>query len=711
TFLKANNLYESLAYAEAIPKYVSVLNKDSTVTDALIKLADCYRLTNDVENAEKSYALIIKKGIGKPIHQFYYAQALMSSGKYAEAEKNMAAYRADERGETFAKAIDHINKFFKDSAYYKIKRESFNSKQNDFSPALWNDEIVFTSSRTRANLVDYKYSWTENNFFKIYTTSKDTNGEYKRVHRFAPRLQKKYNDGPLCFSNDGKTIYFTRNNINGSKSEKSSDGKVNLQLYKAIINKKGNGYEYPSAFEYNNKEFNFAHPAINSNGSRLYFSSDMPGGAGGMDLWMCNKEGDFWGKPQNLGNLVNTKSNDVFPTVSGNILYFSSNGLEGIGGLDIFWVLLDSNGLPKGNVVNFGVPMNSPADDFGISFNKDEKSGYLSSNRKTLNMDDDIYSFVVNKPPKQPYKILVEDSISGNLLISDISIKNIQSGEMTGLKDSSGTYIPELFPDNNYAIDANSKDYHSKSGIAYSPASDANPFEIKLTKIKVYVCFGFVYEKGGTQPPIDSALVIITDDKGEKVCEQYFTDINGKYIACTLKPSVEYTVTASKRGYFTNSITFNTLPADGRLENIYLDKIVIGKAIKIENIYFDYDKYNIRPDAAVELDKIVKVLKENPDIIIELGSHTDCRGPAIYNIWLSDCRAKSSAAYIVSMGIDSTRITGKGYGETQLVNDCKCEGYFVSKCTEQEHQMNRRTEFKVTGYVKGIGEVKIDSKQ
>lgn len=203
------------------------------------------------------------------------------------------------------------------------------------------------------------------------------------------------------------------------------------------------------------------------------------------------------------------------------------------------------------------------------------------------------------------------------------------------------------------------------------------------------------------QITVDSALVVITNKLGEKVCERYYTTSDGKYIPCVLNPNEKYTVTASKPGYFTSLITFDELPTNGQLKTIYLEKIEIGKAIKIENIYFDYDKSDITAKAALELDKVVKLLQENPDIIIELGSHTDCRGSASYNLSLSDRRAKSSAAYIVSKGIDPSRITGKGYGESQLLNGCQCEGAVKSACSDSEHQMNRRTEFKVTGFIKG----------
>jgi outer membrane protein OmpA-like peptidoglycan-associated protein/tetratricopeptide (TPR) repeat protein len=710
TFIKANSLFESMDYAEAIPKYSLVLKKDSSVNEALLKMADCYRMINDINNAEKAYGLVIKKDLGKPIHHFYYAQALMSTGKYAEAENQMAQYLADERGQEFADAIKHIQRFFWDSAYYKINLEPFNSKQNDFSPALSNGKIVFTSSRVRSHIVNYDYQWTQNNFFKLYVTSKKSNGKYKKSRLFIPSLQKRFNNGPLCFSNDGKTVYFTRNNVDGSVFAKSSEGAVTLQLFKASINKKGNGYEYPTAFEYNNKQYNYAHPALNADGTCLYFSSDMPGGSGGMDIWMCNKEGITWGKPINLGKLLNTKGNEVFPTVMGNTLYFSSNGLEGLGGLDLFSVIVDEKGLPNGEPINMGVPINGPADDFGIAWNTEGKTGYFSSNRKSLTFDDDIYSFVSDLPAKQNYNIVIKDSANGNSLVSKIILTDLRTGEKTTAADSNGKFNIMVYPNRHYSIDVHAKNYKSKTAVEYFPLADPNPFEIALSHLDGYACFGYVYDKLSPKTVVDSAMLIITDETGTQVCGLQMTNDNGEYIAYNLKSSHKYTVVTTRRGYFTGFSSLSNIHTDGRLPDILLEKIIIGKVIKIENIYFDYKKSDIRPDAEPELDKIVTLMKENPDIIIEIGSHTDCRASAKYNMDLSDRRAKATVAYIVKKGIEPQRISGKGYGESELLNDCGCEGNVKSKCPEEEHAKNRRTEFKVTGFIKGIGNVIIDFK-
>jgi outer membrane protein OmpA-like peptidoglycan-associated protein len=517
----------------------------------------------------------------------------------------------------------------------------------------------------------------------------------------------------VCFDKDGKTIYVTRNNFKKCKVVRSSTGDVKLNLYRAEYDTNKKRFVNLQGFDFNSDEYNTAHPAISPDGTKLYFASDMPGGQGGMDIWVTTKTGTGWSKPENLGSKVNSAGDEVFPYVlDKKTLYFSSNGLDGIGGLDIFSVKLNDNGMPVDAPKNLGIPINSPADDFGIVFYGDGKRGYFSSNRENFDLDDNIYEFTCNKPDKLPYTILVLDSVTRKQLESNIVITQSETGERKELTEKNGQFITDLHPETVYSISADANEYKPKANITFkTPVDNSKHFEILLAPVDKYFIAGTVYEvfDDSTKKSLDSAIVIIKDETGNVVCTSYLTDAGGKYHSCDLKANTQYTVMAMKDGYFAKSSVVTFIPPGGAIRNFYLSKIVVGKAIKIENIYFDLDKSNIRPDAAVELDKIVKLMQENPEIIIELGSHTDCRAPAAYNMALSDRRAKASAAYIVSKGIDSKRITGRGYGESQLVNRCACEGNVKSDCTEEEHQQNRRTEFKVTGFVKGMGNVDVKS--
>ena len=352
--------------------------------------------------------------------------------------------------------------------------------------------------------------------------------------------------------------------------------------------------------------------------------------------------------------------------------------------------------------------MNSRTDDFGICFFPGGEKGFFSSNRANNDLNDDIYSFIYSKPANLKYKINVRDSKSLELLASELVLKDETTGETKTLNSANGKYILELSPQHKYHINASAVAHLSKENInIFDVVSQSNPFFVNLDPEEICTISGYIYESGNSTHAIDSALVSIKNDKGEKVCNDINTSIDGKFRSCILKPDQTYIISVTKNRYFSNSVVIPQVPIAGVKKDIDLKPIIIGKSIQIENIHFDLNKSEIRPDAAVELDKIVKLMNENPEIVIELSSHTDCRGSDEFNMKLSDRRAKSSAAYIVGKGINVYRITGKGYGERQLLNNCSCEGKVKSDCSEEEHQKNRRTEFKVTGFVKGIGEIKL----
>jgi outer membrane protein OmpA-like peptidoglycan-associated protein len=699
----ADNNFDRYHYKDALDQNLVLFEKDSSDLEVQKKIGICYRKINDSKNAEIWFARIVKAWKIEPEYKLYYAEALAENGKYEDSKKWYLEYAkdivTDSRGNSFAIAYSQINKFFVDSNCYQINTVSFNSDQLDFSPSIYKDGIVFCSNRSNSSLVKNTFIWDYSNYLDLYFVQ---NGSDK-AEKLPGDINTKYHEGPIAFNKTQDTAIFTRTNYYEDKLGQDTAGTHKLKLYMAVMQ---NGeWEDAGEIPFNSDNFSVGHPCFSSDYKKLYFVSDAPGGYGGTDIYVADYNHGTWGTPVNLGKNINSEGNEMFPFIDSlNVLYYSSEGLPGLGGLDIFYSKLIDTSFQKAR--NIGFPLNSSKDDFGIVLNNNRSNGYFTSNRKTAG-DDDIYSFMMLKPIKQQYKVLIKDSLSGVLLASAIKITDQQNGGKQNLTNDKGTYDLDLYPDHHYTIDAGSPGYMPKSNIPYFPATDPNPFEIMLAPIMSYS--GFVFEKAGAQPPIDSAFVIITNEKNEKVCESYWTAVNGKYITCKLTPEHIYTITANKPGFFTNSIIIDTLPPDGKLENIYLEKIEIGKAIVIEKIYFDFDQSYIRPDAAIELDKIVTLLNENPDIIIELGSHTDCRGSYEYNIGLSDRRAKSSAAYIVSKGIPAYRITGKGYGETQMFINCPCEGSVTSNCTEAEHQLNRRTEFKVTGYVKGIGIVNLNT--
>lgn len=706
---KANDYYNHLAYSEAIPRYVDVLKKDSLNSEALIKLADCYRLTNNNPKALETYAKVIRLKEALPMHNFLYAQALMIAGHYEEAKSYMSSYTADDRGSIFSKSIENIKGFYKYADNYRTKKATFNSSKNDFSPSIWlNNKVVFTSSRTRATMVSYKNAWTGDFYDALYITGVNKKGKFRRAKRFSSDIHTRYNVGASTFSTDGKHIYFTRNNIVENDDIRSAEGKVNLKIFQATLDKY-NKFGDVKEFFYNSAEYNCAHPSINKAENILYFASDMPGGFGGMDIWMSTKVDTSWSKPVNMGSKINTAGNELFPYVfDDKTLYFSSNGLDGMGGLDIYSVKVLANGTPGENVVNIGAPLNSPFDDFGIFFNTDGKTGYYCSNFGNVNNDDDIYEFTVLKP------------------VNDVIIKGTVADNQTGLvikearvvlKDMSGTVVEEALTDENGGfsfLPAFGKDFtletQKEAYIDALPKSVSTNVSEGTTEVTVNLMLD--------KKPVPRLIFVVSDSQDNSLLEQvkieiankntnqtgtYVTGSEGNYILSladdNIGDSLRLTVTFSKDGYLTKVIEWQYYIAlvEDITINETLNKAQIGTSlddvITLNPIYFDLDKHNIRPDAALELDKIVEFMKQNPTISIELGSHTDCRAGAKYNLALSERRAKASVNYIVSKGIARNRLKAKGWGESMLHNNCACEGDVPDPCTEEEHAQNRRTEF------------------
>ncbi|MEY3343251.1 MAG: hypothetical protein RL090_935 [Bacteroidota bacterium] len=597
---KAQKLEKSLAFSDAIPLYLKALDRDSNNEKAMRGIAECYRMTNQTEQAETYYRKLVQANYATPMDKLRLAQVLMSNANYSDAQKYFSEYNAsatnDDRAKNQLDAISKLDGFLKDSARFNITTAPLNTANSDFSPAKFADGFVFVSSRERGGLKEKTHSWTGDPYLSLFY-AKGNLISNPNISPFAEELRSEYNDGPVVFGPMGDEMFLTRNN---SKLPFRNDKTARLKIvFSKLVDGK---WSDPVDLPFNRAQYNMAHACLSQDGKRLYFSSDMPGGNGGMDLYYSDRDGMVWSEPVNLGKKINTTGNDVFPYIAPDgKLYFASDGWPGLGGLDIFKAELENQ---TEDPLNVGFPINTHKDDFGIWISSDLTQGLLSSNRKGGTGDDDIWSIdFVNK----------------------------------------------------------------------------------------IVIYGIVAEKE-TLIPIPNATVYLKDTLGNVVGTDV-TDEQGNY---SIKGdfNTSYVVSTNPDGYFAKSESFNTYNAtnDSMRVDLLLEKIIINKPIVLENIYYDFDKWNIRPDAAIELDKLVIILKENPKIVIELGSHTDCRGIDAYNIILSQRRAQSAVDYIVIKGgIESSRISAKGYGETQHVNKCKNNVL----CTEAEHQQNRRTEFKV----------------
>jgi len=708
----ANDLYDNLAFSDAISKYEEVLVTDSLNAEALIKLANCYRLTNNNKKALQTYAIVVKLAEAQPIHTLFYAQELMAAGKYEEAKICMKNYSEDERGNIFSLSIENMKKFYRHVDNYDITKVNFNSSKNDFSPAFWNDNIVFTSSRERASLISYKSAWTGHNFDALYFVKLTKDGTFSKPELFNKDLQSRYNLGTASFSNEGKFMYFTQNNIINNEEVRDTNGRLNLKILQATLNNNGKFGDVKDFF-YNNDAYNCAHPAINSDGTILFFSSDMPGGFGGMDIWVSFKKDSLWTQPENLGAEYNSAGNELFPYIfRDSILYYSSNGLEGMGGLDIYKTLLDNTGMPYGKLTNLGAPINTPMDDFGIAIMHDGKSGYYSSNFGNTNNDDDILAFKIIKPFINIKGIVADKHTNSAVPFSKITLKN-ESGEYLDdvISNENGEFTLTAIHDRNYKIEGFHEDYFCGSPVKVSTQINALEKEViaKLTlEKKVNVNLNIYLTDLSDDKPLNNVTIQILNKKNNESSTYSTSALGDCLINLTnlkLNDSLVLKITLSKDKYVTKEI--EKVYFIDKTDVIYLKESIgmikvgvkINDLLSINPIYFDFDKHNIRKDAAIELDKVVALMKQYPDIKIELGSHTDCRGKKDVNMKLSVKRARASANYIVSKGISRKRINYKGYGETQLINDCDCKTKRPTPCSKEEHALNRRTEFIIIGEI------------
>jgi outer membrane protein OmpA-like peptidoglycan-associated protein/tetratricopeptide (TPR) repeat protein len=709
--VSANKLYDQRAYAEAIPKYEKVLKKDSSNALILSKLGDCYRLTNNAKGQVTCYGKLADKGLAEMPQRLYLGQALMELGRYDEAKKVLGEYQSDERGAVLSKSIENLVKYSKNADAYRVDTVNFNSQENDFCPVFFVEgKVVFTSARKKISWIRREHGWTGNSYYNLYTTERGSDGKYWKPEKFMRDLESKYNDGPICFSADKHTVYFTRNNV--SKKGKAIDGTYKLKIYSANLNI--DGFEMVKELPFNSNQYNCAHPSLSPDGKTLYFVSDMGGGQGGLDIWY-SKLGDdgAWGTPVNMGEKVNTKGHEMFPyAATDNMLYFSSNGLDGIGGLDIYEVKKKTDG-SWGKVYNMGIPINSQNDDFGIIFSDETmKSGFLSSNRKRGGQDDDIYSFLVLRDVKRGKEVLIKtlhkDSSSVPVAYAKVKINNDSITTNQG-----GEYTYFIEEDTYYNLKASREKYFEVADSLSTKMSDKDEFtkELLLERDPELSLVGFVLD-AKTKEALKDVKISIKNVNGTEFDNATIYSASDGYRKALptnrIGDKLDLKIKIEKPGYVTKDVDFSyTIKKPGEIKmneaiNMDIGKVMVGmdlaKMIDIKPIYFDLGKSKITAQAAKELDKVVAVMKEYPGMTVELGSHTDCRAAAKANMALSMARAKASAGYIASKGIPRTRITGKGYGESKLLNGCACEGKLVSNCTEDDHALNRRTEFIITKY-------------
>ena len=629
---------------------------------------------------------------------------------------------------------------------YTVKNVRVNTDFSDFGTAFYGDnKIVFAAPKEGITFNREEYN--SQPFLDLYIGEVTDDGQLIHKQKMPGDINTKFHEGMVSFSKDGKTVYFSANGkikkVKKGKKGKSDEVKtkatINIQLFKATIDENG---EWGSLemLPFNSDDFSTGHPVLNRDDTKLYFVSDRPGSIGKTDIYVVDVYPDgTYGDPMNLGPDINTPEREMFPFIGeDNVLYFSSDGYPGYGELDVYASKIFDNTVSA--PMNLEEPVNSPMDDFAYIIDDTKNKGYFSSNREGGRGDDDIYSFTASPP----IYIECQQEITG--VVRNIDTQELIPNVKIMLFDEQGKRLETFMSkesDASFSFDQSCNTTYKIKGylegyligeLDITTVNDLNaePLEIvfhmevdpsrelspvasaeKSEPSEVPEAVAAASEKSEKSPTLMGALagekaaqagatdavivdatsfeedrVEVTDTQGKESQSEQEDFRSGEAIALAEKTEQRDVGNGSDGG----SIEATTFEQD-RVRTGDADhtgvQINQENGFNINTIYFDFDKYAIRADARIELDKLVIWLRENPDMKIEVNAHTDIRGTEKYNQKLSDKRANQTVTYLTDRGIDPRRISGKGFGESQVVERCT----EAKPCNGLQHQLNRRSEF------------------
>ena len=722
---RANRLFEKTYYSAAIPLYekMSLKNQNSS----LIKnLGDCYYYTNQYDKALVQYALLNDNNDLDEDFYFRYAQTLKAKGKYDEANtilrkfylksKNIAAVEKLDKNIKTLKNITAIGQRF------VIQNMLINTVNSEFGGVVFGDNLVFAAVKKKPNLFDKTYKWNNESYLNLVSIPlKNVIANDSVTNYFSRDLKSNMHESNAVFTKDGKTMYFTRNNSSNGKREKNLEKISNIQIFKAelINNKWTNIVSLP----FNNPNYSTEHPALSPDEKILYFASDMPGTFGSFDIFSVSINGLNYGKPVNLGDKINTSKREQFPFISkDNKLYFSSNGHEGFGALDIF--VSEREGSTYSTPSNVGLPVNSGFDDFAFYIDSDSKQGYFSSDRIGGKGKDDIYSL------KEIKDLIIEDCkqyIAGE--ITDIDSHLVIQNALVVLKNGSNQEINKTFTsidgkfnftvecEMDYSLLVTKENYteNTRKLQISSEREKSNEGSMAIRSIEII-------EKENQIALDNQKAADLLFAQELKAAELVAFEQKKKADAIAVKEKKNAEVIALKQNKIDAAIALESkrLEAIATTQKLKSDKIVAEKKalelvvakkkektasimamekdvikdknrliIKTDPIYFDYNMWYIRKESKKILNRIVALMSKYPEMIVEIGSHTDNRGNAKFNADLSQKRADATRNYILEQGISKNRLISKGYGESVPIIKCIPE----DSCDEEQHELNRRSEF------------------
>ncbi|SNT10136.1 Outer membrane protein OmpA [Ekhidna lutea] len=772
-----NEYFDRMDYRNAIIHYQKTLNKHPDDTEVKFKIAQSYLKLNEPANSEIWLRSLVSYSDASKEMIYLYAEVLMRNGKLDQAKtwyENTLRKSWDAATASKINFIGQIDSYRK-ASQYKVENLDINSELADFAIHPFSEGMIFLSSRQVLNYIQYQpanAAREDEGMIRFFI--KQDNSEISPLV-YSEEVKPFYHDGPFSFYMDGNMVAFTRNDL----STKTKDhGLVKLKIFFADCSDL-KAWRNIVPFEHNDRKYSVGHPALSNDGKTLIFSSDMPGGNGKADLYICYREGDSWTKPVNLGPEVNTSGAELFPYLHNDTtLYFSSTGLGGFGGLDMFKAKL--KGSEAKEPLNLGQPLNSFSDDFSIYLNENGSSGYFSSNRVGGKGLDDIYAFQSTSA-----SLIVRLTQSSNQPISDVRVEissKANDFKQSNTSNESGYLQFDVPFDNDFRINVEDNYYYASDSILYSNKNAdliTDTLLIKLEKHQL-ITQGLISNKETT--PISNALVIL-ENKNKKMVDSVRTNAEGAY-SFQIEPENNYTIAASSDGYYTGRINFNTvniysgsivnnivledsivkpvlynLFIQGRLFSNESHELLPGALVLLDNIsagirdsvrtttegtysfrlkpdqqykitaledgfipngysisthdlyeglllndilleeeyedklivFFDFNARELNNSYEESLQKMLKILSENPRSTLKITAHADTRGSADYNKQLSIDRLNSVKQYFIQRGISADRLEGISFGEELPLNQCSSG----VDCPEEDHSQNRRAELKV----------------
>ena len=646
---KGDKFYALGEYYDAATQYKKAYSMTPAKERALrgqraLKMAESYRRINYTQKAIAAYNNVVRYKQTDSLTHLHLAQQLMKNGNYKEAAKHFQTFldsvslhpklaNLNALAKMGLRSAQKAPTWKEEGSRYIVKRENFfNSRRAEYSPMLAgeeSDQLFFSSTRNQAK-GDELSGITGTKNADIFVATKDDKGKWQRPEAIDSELNSDDDEGACSFSPDGKTMYLT---------QCKTDGQYPRYANIATSQRSDASWSKATALVLTRDTLSaYAHPAVSPDGEWLYFTSNMPGGMGGYDIWRVRLTTSGLGGVENLGAPINTVGDEMFPTFRPNgDLYFSSNGHEGMGGLDIYIAkpIETHDNISKNAQLYFlehpGYPLNSQGDDFGMTFEGMKNKGFFSSNRGDGTGWDHIYSF--EKP--------------------DI---------------------------------------------------------IQTVK-------GWVYEAEGYELPQAQVYLIGNDGTNLKLSVKG----DGSFVQ-EIKPDVDYVLLGTCKGFLNHQEQLRVDSVKESTEYVLQFPLAsITAPVMIDNIFYDFDKATLRPESTEALDKLVVLLKENPNVCIELSAHCDYKGPAEYNKGLSQRRAESVVTYLTEHGIEADRLTPMGYGKEKpktirkkltekypflKENDVLTEEFIKALENEEQqeqcNQLNRRTEFIVLRTTYGL---------